>query len=315
MTLQSSQSDLCFVVAGMGVQGAKRRAIIGDSQCVTVDPLAVGVDFTRLQDVPLGDFDAVYLCTPDSAKQELVEYSVQQGKHVLIEKPFNLTPAQYSSLSVLAKETGSTIYVAYNHRFEPHIASVKGILDSGELGEIYTVSLSYGNGTAQLVRQSQWRDTGLGVIADLGSHLLDIVDFWWGIEGRRIDFMDAQTKENLAYDQANFRISGAPAVYAETTMLSWRNDFQCIIRGSEGSAHISSLCKWGPTSLTVRGRVRPSGRPDERSETLVQSDPTWAAEDDHFLGLIAAGDAGNLATSREIARILDEVTEDLLGAT
>jgi scyllo-inositol 2-dehydrogenase (NADP+) len=298
----------------MGVQGAKRRAIIGDSQCVTVDPLAVGVDFTRLQDVPLGDFDAVHLCTPDTAKHELVEYSVEHGKHVLIEKPFNLTPAQYSSLSVLAKETGSTIYVAYNHRFEPHIASVKAILDSGELGEIYTVSLSYGNGTAQLVRQSQWRDTGLGVIADLGSHLLDMVDFWWGIEGRSIDFMDAQSKENRAYDHATFRISGAPAVYAETTMLSWRNDFQCILRGSEGSAHISSLCKWGPTSLTVRGRVRPSGRPDERTVTLVQADPTWAAEHEHFTGLIESGDAGNLATSREIARILDDVTAELLGA-
>lgn len=299
----------------MGVQGVKRRAIIGERACLTVDPIAEGVDFTQLQDVPLGDFDAVYLCTPDSAKQQLVEYAVEQGKHVLIEKPFNLTPGQYANLSALAERTGSTIYVAYNHRFEPHIASVKAILDGGELGEIYTVSLSYGNGTAQLVRQSRWRDTGLGVIADLGSHLLDMVDFWWGIDGRRIDFMDAQAKENLAFDQANFRISGSPAVYAETTMLSWRNDFQCIIRGSEGSAHISSLCKWGPTSLTVRGRVRPSGRPDERTETLVQPDPTWAAEHDHFIGLIESGDRGNLATSREIARILDDVAAELLVAS
>lgn len=315
MTPRSPEPELRFVVAGMGVQGAKRRAIIGMSPCVTVDPFAEGVDYIRLDEVPVDEFDAVYLCTPDSAKHELVEYAVGHGKHVLIEKPFNLTPGQYTNLATLARSTGATIYVAYNHRFEPHIASVKSILDSGELGEIYTVSLSYGNGTAQLVRQSQWRDTGVGVISDLGSHLLDMVDFWWGLEGRRIDFMDAQAKENRAFDQANFRISGTPAVYAETTMLSWRNDFQCIIRGSEGSAHVASLCKWGPTSLTVRGRVRPSGRPDERSETLVQADPTWAAEHDHFLGLIAAGDVGNLATSREIARILDEVTEDLLGAT
>ena len=299
----------------MGVQGVKRRDIIGESKFVTVDPIVAGVDFARLQDVPLGDFDAVFLCTPDSAKQELVKYAVEYGKHVLIEKPFNLEPGQYADLSALAERTGSTIYVAYNHRFEPHIASVKAILDSGELGEIYTVSLSYGNGTAQLVRESQWRDAGLGVIADLGSHLLDMVDFWWGIEGRRIDFMDAQAKENRAFDQANFRLSGIPAVYAETTMLSWRNDFQCIIRGSEGSAHILSLCKWGPTSLTVRGRVRPSGRPDERTETLVHADPTWAAEHEHFVGLIDAGDAGNLATSREIARILDDVAAELLGAS
>jgi hypothetical protein len=119
--------------------------------------------------------------------------------------------------------------------------------------------------------------------------------------------LDARAVENRAFDQATFRLSGAPSVYLETTMLSWRNDFHCHIRGSDGSAHISSLCKWGPTTLTLRGRVRPSGRPDEASTTLVQADPTWAAEYEHFMGLIGSGDPGNLATSREIARILSGV--------
>ena len=225
----------------------------------------------------------------------------------MIEKPFTLEPAAYAELSSLQENTGSTIYVAYNHRFEPHIARVKELLEQGELGEIYTVSLSYGNGTAELVRLSDWRDIGIGVVADLGSHLLDMIDFWWGLEGRTIDFLDARTIENRAYDQATFRVSGEPSIYAETTMLSWRNDFHCHIRGSEGSAHISSLCKWGPTSLTIRGRVRPSGRPDEHTTTLVESDPTWSREFDHFVALIEEGDPGNLATSREISRILGAV--------
>jgi len=307
MSDQHSADALRFAVVGMGVQGVKRRAIIGEHSCVTVDPIATNVDFAQLSEVPLESYGAVFLCTPDSVKWELVHYAVTHGKHVLIEKPFSLEVEQYASLAELGKQTGSTIYVAYNHRFEPHIASMKTLLEQGELGEIYTVSLSYGNGTAQLVRQSQWRDTGIGVIADLGSHLLDMIDFWWGLEGREIDFLDARTVENRAYDQAIFRVNGIPSVYAETTMLSWRNDFHCEIRGSQGSAHISSLCKWGPSSLTVRGRVRPSGRPDEHSTTLVQADPTWAAEYEHFIGLIQAGDAGNLATSREIARILADV--------
>jgi predicted dehydrogenase len=296
-----------FAVVGMGVQGVKRRAIIGDQPCVTVDPVAPGADYTSIADVPIDRYDAVFLCTPDSVKRELVDYLVGHGRHVLIEKPFTLEPEQYASLADLGARTGSTIYVAYNHRFEPHIATLKDVLDEGRLGEIYTVSLSYGNGTAELVRTSAWRDTGIGVIADLGSHLLDMIDFWWGLEGRTIDFMDARSIENRAFDQATFRLSGDPASYLETTMLSWRNDFHCHIRGSEGSAHISSLCKWGPSTLTLRGRVRPSGRPDETSTTLVRADPTWAAEYRHFMGLIDSGDPGNLATSREIARILADV--------
>ena len=300
----------CAVV-GMGVQGLKRRAAIGTHYSISVDPVAEGVDYRELADVPLDSYEAVLLCVPDSCKHELIDFAVGHGKHVLVEKPFNVTQRQYADLSSRATETGSTVYVAYNHRFEPHIATAKNILDSGEIGEIYTVSLSYGNGTAATVRESPWRDSGLGVIADLGSHLLDMIDFWWGLAGCEVTYVDARAIENRAYDHAVLHLSGSPATYLETTMLSWRNDFQCAIRGSEGSVHISSLCKWGPTSLTVRNRKRPSGRPDERSQILVRTDPTWAAEFKHFLNLISSGNRGNLKTSQEIARIFDGVSDRL----
>lgn len=285
--------------------------MVGSHEAVSVDPIVKGVDFCQLSDVPLDSYEAVLLCVPDEVKPELINFAVDHSKHVLVEKPLNLSDRQFEELSRRSREAETTIYVAYNHRFEPHIARVKQILDAGSIGEIYTVSLSYGNGTAALVRASPWRDTGLGVIADLGSHLLDMVDFWWSLDGRNVDFVDARRVENRAFDYATMRLSGSPAVYLETTMLSWRNDFRCDIRGSEGSLHVTSLCKWGPTSLTIRDRIRPSGRPDESVGTLVQSDPTWIAEFAHFRDLIAAKDPGNLDTSREIARIMTGI-EDYL---
>ena len=77
-----------FLVVGLGIQGVKRRAIIGARSCLTVDPFVATADHVRIQDVPLDSFDVVFLCTPDSAKKEIVEYCVTHGKHVLIEKPF-----------------------------------------------------------------------------------------------------------------------------------------------------------------------------------------------------------------------------------
>lgn len=291
-----------IAVVGMGVQGAKRLAVARSG--IRVDPVAADVDYADLREVPLDAYQAAYVCTPDGPKQEIVRYLVEHGKHALIEKPFTLDASGYREIAAIQERTHATVYVAYNHRFEPHIAAVRDLLEAGALGDIYTVSLSYGNGTAALVRQSPWRDAGLGVIADLGSHLLDIVDFWWGLEGREVDFVDAQRYENHAWDHALFRITGAPTVFAETTLLSWRNDFTCRIRGSAGSVDIASLCKWGPSSLTVRGRVLPSGRPDERTTTLVLPDPTWALEHEHFQQLIARGDRGNLRSSEMIADIL-----------
>ena len=54
------------------------------------------------------------------------------------------------------------------------------MIQSNKLGKIYSCRLFYGNGTAKLVKESEWRDKGIGVLADLGSHLLDICNYWFG---------------------------------------------------------------------------------------------------------------------------------------
>ncbi len=298
-----------FVVVGMGVQGTKRRRIIGDAPCVTVDPAHSSSDFADLRSVPPDTYDVAFLCVLDRDKLELTRYLVSLGKHILIEKPFLIDLQEYKSLQSLQRQTKSTIYVAYNHRFEPHVAQTKYILESGQLGDIYSLSLTYGNGTSERVRTSPWRDSGLGVLSDLGSHLLDMLDFWLGLSGRNIDFVDGRCLENSSLDSAVFRVTGGPSVWCETSLLSWRNDFRCDIRAQEGSLHIASLCKWGPSSLTLRERVRPSGRPPEHVSTLIQEDPTWALEHSHFLNLVGVGEEGNLSSNQEIGRMLDQAAE------
>ena len=47
-----------------------------------------------------------------------------------------------------------------------------------------------------------------------------------------------------------FGSSGSPlAAEFEMTLLSWRNHFTCDVFAENGSAHIQSLCKWGPSDL------------------------------------------------------------------
>jgi len=75
----------------------------------------------------------------------------------------------------------------------------------------------------------------------------------------------------------------------EMTLLMWRNHFTCDILAEKGSAHIESLCKWGPSTFVHRTRVLPSGRPPEEAVTLTQEDPTWALEYAAFKERIAAG--------------------------
>ncbi len=278
------------VVMGLGIQGRKRREIAGTDVVATVDPVVEGADYKSIDDVPVDAYDAALLCVPDGPKLGLIDNLIAKGKHILVEKP--IIAAEMSDIEALAAKARAArvaCYTAYNHRFEPHFLRMKDLIESGELGEIYFMRMFYGNGTARDVRNSEWRDTGAGVLPDLGSHLIDTVLFFFGDTNREFRPVVFNRFENRAFDRFIISSTGTPEIELEMTLLSWRNHFTCDVFTENGSAHIDSLCKWGPSTFTRRTRVLPSGRPPEESIVLTQSDPTWELEYTHFKSLCETG--------------------------
>lgn len=275
------------IVAGLGVQGYKRRAYAGANCVASVDPVNLEADYRDIGDIPLHDYDAVLACVPDEPKLSVIRYALCNRKHVLVEKPlWTMHDEQIIELERLAQQNNVVCYTAYNHRFEPHFIRMRDLIVSGELGRIYSCRLFYGNGTARLVRNSLWRDKGAGVLADLGSHLLDTCSFWFDIDLKSFSLVSAHTFENRALDHVVVSSEYLePRIELEMTLCMWRNHFTCDVLGEKGTAHIESLCKWGPSTFTHRTRVFPSGRPIEQRIELVQADPTWAQEYLHFENL------------------------------
>jgi predicted dehydrogenase len=266
------------------VQGHKRRAAAGADYVASVDPVHRDADFKSVREIEVSRYDAALVCTPDEPKVEVLDYLLGHGKHVLVEKPlWAARDEDIRRLEAIAREKRAVCYTAYNHRFEPHYVRMRDTIASGVLGAIYHCRMFYGNGTARLVRESAWRDQGAGVLPDLGSHLLDTVNFWFGEMATDFDVQFSRCFENRAPDHVVIGSKKTiPQLELEMTLLSWRNHFTCDLFAEKGSAHIRSLCKWGPTTFTLRKRVLPSGRPGEEVETLEQPDPTWALEYAHF---------------------------------
>lgn len=300
------------IVVGLGIQGRKRLAVAGAEAIATVDPVNKDADFKRIQDVPLHSYDAALLCIPDEPKIELISYLLINRKHLLVEKPlFAEKPEDLLRLKSLAETHGTVCYTAYNHRFEPHFVRMKELIDSGRLGKIYSLRMFYGNGTARLVRDSAWRDQGAGVLPDLGSHLLDTALFWCGRPQTEFRIFSCNRFENRSFDDVSFGCQGEILMQMEISLLSWRNHFYADISAEKGSAHIDSLCKWGPSTFTVRDRKLPSGRPDEESVTLVQPDPTWEIEYRHFKKLCEGG-IGNIDNDVWINDVLSHLSRETL---
>ena len=178
------------IIVGMGVQGQKRKKFLGKDFVYSVDKFK-RADFRSIYQVPLNKFDTVFLCVPDHEKLKIINYCINHKKHVLLEKPFIVNNSKILiNLEKRARKRKVVCYTAYNHRFEPIIIKLKNLIKSKKLGKIYKCKIFYGNGTSMLVKKSKWRDKGLGVVTDIGSHLLDLCLYWFGKKIKLLKIME-----------------------------------------------------------------------------------------------------------------------------
>jgi scyllo-inositol 2-dehydrogenase (NADP+) len=184
------------IVVGMGVQGEKRKKYLGKDFIFSVDKFK-NADYKSIFNVPLEAYNAAFLCVPESEKIDLIKYCIKNKKHILVEKPLLIKSSKFLiDLEKKAKINKVILYTAYNHRFEPNILKLKNLIEKKTLGKIYKCKIFYGNGTSYLVKKSKWRDKGLGVVTDIGSHLLDLCLFWFGSKVKKLKITEINKFEN-----------------------------------------------------------------------------------------------------------------------
>ena len=108
--------------------------------------------------------------------------------------------------------------------------------------------------------------------------------------------ISANKFENSSYDHVAICNNNSKIhIELEMTYCFWKNNFTCDIIGEKGSAHIESLCKWGPSIFTHRKRIFPSGIPKEKKDLIKQKDPTWEKEHKYFKKLVNSKKRTNLS--------------------
>lgn len=299
-------TNLRIIIIGLGTQGIKRKTLLGKSCYGTVDSFSDQAEYRKVEDVPLEIFDAAFVCTPDESKLEIIEYLIGNGKHVLCEKPLLFSSIEdYERVENLANQNKVKLYTAYNHRFEPSITKVKKILNEGTLGKIYQIKIYYGNGTAKLVKKSNWRDSGLGVISDLGSHCIDLICYWFPEMNFSLKIASVDTFENNSPDNASLISEKSnPRIGIDLSLCSWKNTFRAEITGEYGNLSIYGLNKWSASKLVKHARIFPSGAPVESLESYEYGDTTWDLEHDYFNSFVSSDATVDLKTDKFIFNLL-----------
>lgn len=124
---------------------------------------------TNYQDLLNADIDAVIIATPVHTHYPLTKDALQAGKHVLVEKPITANASQAMELVELARQANLTLMVGHTFEYNAAVESVRDIVQSGELGDIYYLnSVRVNLGLLQ---------PDINVMWDLAPHDLSIIRF------------------------------------------------------------------------------------------------------------------------------------------
>jgi 1,5-anhydro-D-fructose reductase (1,5-anhydro-D-mannitol-forming) len=179
-------SELSFVMrrdAGRAADFARRHGVAR----FTTDPQA-------LIDDP--GVDAVYVATPPGTHLKYALAVARAGKPCYVEKPMARNAAECQRMLEAFDAARVPLFVAYYRRALPRFTRAKEIIASGRLGQVLTVSHVY-QGRASGQPFDPWRfagsgaraaagwresvsESGGGLFIDLGSHVVDLIDFLFG---------------------------------------------------------------------------------------------------------------------------------------
>jgi UDP-N-acetyl-2-amino-2-deoxyglucuronate dehydrogenase len=122
---------------------------------------------------------AVGVLTPPNTHLELVEKLAAAGKHILLEKPLEVTAERSDALVEAGRRAGVTIGVVLQHRFKPAAEKLAALLKDGRLGTIAACSTRIPWWRPQSYYDEPGRGTlkrdGGGVLITQGIHVLDMM--------------------------------------------------------------------------------------------------------------------------------------------
>ncbi len=124
--------------------------------------------------------DVVHIATPNVLHFTMAKSALENGKHVMCEKPLAMTSAETEVLVDAASRSGKMAAVTYNVRFYPMNIEARMKVANGSLGRLFSVVGSYVQDWLMYDTDYNWRVSAekggaLRAVADIGTHWMDLV--------------------------------------------------------------------------------------------------------------------------------------------
>jgi len=187
--------------------------------------------------------DIISICLPSAMHADFAVRAMEAGKHVLIEKPIDITPERAILIEEVRIRTGRKAGVVHQNRFNANMYPIRDAIDSGKLGKLilgtfgvkwYREQSYYDNGGWR----GTWEMDGGGSLMNQAVHTVDLMQWLMGDVASVTSTMgiynhDIKT-EDMTASLIQFK-NGAAATFVSTTCAYPGISTEIMLYGTGGS--------------------------------------------------------------------------------
>jgi myo-inositol 2-dehydrogenase/D-chiro-inositol 1-dehydrogenase len=201
---------------------------------------AYGVEVRTIDEIAASkDIDAVVICTPTDTHADLIEQFAKAGKGVFCEKPVDLDANRVKQCLKTVEDTGATLMVGFNRRFDPHFAAVRKAIDDGAIGDVEQVVITSRDPGAPPV---DYIKRSGGIFRDMTIHDFDMARFLLGEEPVKVSahaavLIDKDIGKAGDFDSVSVILetaSGKQCIISNSRRATYGYDQRIEVHGSKG---------------------------------------------------------------------------------
>jgi len=261
------------------------------------------------------EIDVVNICTPSGMHSDMTCQALRAGKHVICEKPPDVTVAKVDAMIAAQKETGRKLQIIFQSRFEPLNRRIKQTIADGRLGRLVGVhgAVHWYRAQSYFDCPGMWKGTwamdGGGSLSNQGVHTVDLIQWLCGpvaeVYGKFGVFAHEIEAEDKTVAVLVFR-NGALGTLTTTTAAYPGLETELVIHGSKGSIVVrDNLQRW-----RIQGESREAEEQEEK-EMLALYGPKGMRDASVSSDPFAFATRGHLAQIEDMVQAIQEDREPL----
>lgn len=230
------------------------------------------------------EIDVVVVCTPTGRHGEVAIEALDAGKHVIVEKPAEITVAKTDGIIAAQRKAGTLVTVISQHRFDPATETTLAAIGRGELGRLTSgiASIDWWRGQSYY-DSGDWRGTweldGGGALMNQGVHTVDLLVAALGRPVEVFAYTGTLAHERIEVEDVAVGVvrfeSGTLGVLHATTAAYPGLSARLQVHGDRGSAVIDNdqLAFFQVTAADADRQEKLMGTTESRAVPTAGSDP------------------------------------------